>query len=154
MNIPKFFEERIKTILKTSLSAQFSGLPIYTFHISPAFGSLDGSKTRYISVNALPETCTRYPFPKYQSLIHVKVSFPADYTDAELIVSNANAEISSVLNSIIADNTMLSLVDAIKVYKAETTEAENDIDWDESTRSEQHTITVNFLQLEAAKTGE
>jgi len=154
MNIPKFFEERVKTILKKSLSSQFSGLPVFTFHTSPEFGSLDGSKTRYISINALPETCTRYPFPKYQSLIHVKVSFPADYPEAELLVSNANAEISSVLNSIIADNTVLSLTDAIKVYKAEKTESENDIDWDESTRAEQHTITVNFLQLEAANTGE
>lgn len=154
MNIPKFFEERIKALLRKSLSSQFSGIPIFTFHISPEFGSLDGAKTRYIAVHAKPETCSRYPFPKYQSVIHVSISFPADYPEADLLVSNANAEIASMMNGIITDNTILSEPDAIKVCKTETTEGENDIDWDESARSEQQTITVNFLQLEAATQGE
>lgn len=153
-NIPKFFEDRIKTLLRKSLTSQFSGISIFTFHTSPEFGSLDGAKTRYIAVHAMPETCTRYPFPKYQSVIHVSVSFPADYPEAELLVSNANAEIAAFMNTLVADNTILSEPDAIKVYKTETTEGENDIDWDESARSEQQTITVNFLQLEAATQGE
>ena len=149
-NIPKFFEDRIRSLIRKSLSSQFSDVPIYTFHTSPEFGTLNGSTDRYISVHAMPETCSRYPFPKYQSVIHVRVAFPQDYPNAELLVSNANAELAAVMNGIIVDDTLLSETDAIKVYKTETTEGENDIDWDESSRSEQQTITVNFLQLEAA----
>lgn len=153
-NIPKFFEDRIKTLMRPSLSSQFSGIPLFTFHTSPEFGTLDGSQTRFIAIHAMPETCTRFPFPKYQIVIHVSVSFPADYPDSVLLVSNANAEIAAFMNTLIADLSILSEPDSIKVTKAETTEGENDIDWDESSRSEQQTITVNFLQLEAATQGE